>query len=294
LRSRIGTHGIEEGSVDKSNDLIALYWTTAGVYPEDREISRFDFADRVESAARAGYKGIGLWHADLEHIQHGMSLKEMKRVLDANGILYLELEFLTDWFAEGARKAESDLRKRRLLEASAVLDATQVKIGDFDGSECPMNRLIDAFGLLCREASQFGTRVGFEIMGCAVIHTLADALTLVKEAGERNGGLILDILQVVNLGISYDAIRQIPLEYLVGVELNDGTLPGASNHDPSTRLFCGEGMYDLVGFLRCIRSMGFFGPWAVEIINREYARLPLETLVNRSYSSTAATLARAC
>ena len=33
-------------------------------------------------------------------------------ILDDNGIKYVELEFLTDWFLEGARKAESDSRKR--------------------------------------------------------------------------------------------------------------------------------------------------------------------------------------
>jgi sugar phosphate isomerase/epimerase len=127
-------------------DQMALFWTTAGIYPGEGEISRFDFADRVESAARAGFKGIGLWHTDLEHCMRSRSLKEMKRIMDANGIEHLELEFLTDWFADGARRGESDNRKRRLLEASAALNATHVKIGDFYSSVCPMNRLIDSFG----------------------------------------------------------------------------------------------------------------------------------------------------
>jgi hypothetical protein len=49
-------------------ELMCLYWTTAGVFPGQGEISRFDFRDRVEAAARAGFKGIGIWHTDLEHI----------------------------------------------------------------------------------------------------------------------------------------------------------------------------------------------------------------------------------
>ena len=32
--------------------LMCLYWTTAGIYPGHGEISRFDFRDRVEAAAR--------------------------------------------------------------------------------------------------------------------------------------------------------------------------------------------------------------------------------------------------
>ena len=112
-------------------ELMCLYWTTAGVFPGQGEISRFDFRDRVEAAARAGFKGIGIWHTDLEHILVHRTLQEMKTILDDNGMKYLELEFLTDWFLEGARKGESDSRKKRLFEASAALQAKHVKVGDF-------------------------------------------------------------------------------------------------------------------------------------------------------------------
>ncbi len=55
-------------------ELMSLFWTTAGVFPGRGEISRFDFKDRVQAAARAGFKGIGIWHTDLEHIvQHRTS-----------------------------------------------------------------------------------------------------------------------------------------------------------------------------------------------------------------------------
>jgi sugar phosphate isomerase/epimerase len=130
-------------------------------------------------------------------------------------------------------------------------------------------------------------------MECAVIHTIDDAVAMVRGAGARNGGLILDAVQVVILGMSYDAIRRIPLEYLFGVELDDGTLPGSPGHDPSARRFCGEGQYDLSGFLGCVRDMGFAGPWAVEVFNRTLSGLPLDVLSDRAYTTTAAALARA-
>jgi sugar phosphate isomerase/epimerase len=102
---------IERISTLKNNiELMNLYWTTAGLPPGAGEISRYDFKDRVESAARAGFRGIGIWHTDLEHILYHMTLKDMKAILDDNGIKYVELEFLTDWFLDGARKAESDSR----------------------------------------------------------------------------------------------------------------------------------------------------------------------------------------
>ena len=87
-------------------ELLASYWTIAGgAQPHtDKEYSPFDFEDRVVAAARAGFKGVGIWHADLEHVLKSRSLKEMKRILDDNGMKHVELEFLKDWFLEGEKK----------------------------------------------------------------------------------------------------------------------------------------------------------------------------------------------
>ncbi len=222
-------------------ELMCLYWTTSGVFPGRGEISRFDFKDRVRAAARAGFKGIGIWHTDLEHILINRSLKEMKNILDDNGMKYLELEFLTDWFLEGARKAELDSRKRRLLEASQALGASHVKVGDFYNEKVPICKVSDSFAALCEEAQKYGASIGFEIMGCAMIDNIPDAINMVESAGAKNGGLIIDIYQVSNLGWEHEEISRIPLKYLMGVELNDGTLPGSPQHDPSNRRFCGEG-----------------------------------------------------
>src|SRR5579875_1030411 len=59
----------------KHFDLLASYWTISGsAQPHtDREYSTWDFKDRVAAAARAGFTGIGIWHADLEHTGAPMS-----------------------------------------------------------------------------------------------------------------------------------------------------------------------------------------------------------------------------
>ena len=258
------------------------------MYPGHGEISRFDFKDRVQDTASAGFKGIGIWHTDLEHILQHRTLKEMRRIIEDNGIKYVELEFLTDWFLDGARKSESDSRKKRLLEASEALHAKHVKVGDFYNETCPMERIVEAFAALCKDAENYGATIGFEIMGCAMISNIRDAIRMVKTAGAANGGLIIDIYQVVNLGMTYEEIREIPLEYLIGVELNDGILPGNPNHDPSNRMFCGDGEYDIKGLIKCIQEMGYTGPWAVEVIAEKLARLPLNELCTRAYTSTIA------
>ncbi len=273
----------------QSVELMNLFWTSAGIFPGVAEVSRFDFKDRVEAAARAGFKGIGIWHTDLEHILQRRSLKEMKSILDDNGIKHLELEFLTDWFVSGEKKAKSDILKKKLLEASAALHAKHIKVGDFNNTPCPMPQIIDSFAALCKEAEGYEATIGFEFMASAMINNFKDALTLVETAGARNGGLVLDIVHVVTLGISYDDIRRIPLQYLVNLELNDGTLPGSPRYDPTkARRFCGEGEFDIQGLIHCVQEMGYTGPWGVEVFSEELTGLPLEELNRRAYETTMA------
>lgn len=75
---------------------------------------------------------------------------------------------------------------------------------------------------------------------------------------------------------------------MINVELNDGTLPGSPHHDPSNRRFCGEGEYDIHGLIRCVKTMGYSGPWAVEVISETLFSLPLNELSTRAFETTMA------
>jgi len=268
-------------------ELMNLFWTSAGLYPGAVGISRFDFKDRVEAAAKAGFKGIGIWHNDLVHILQTRTLPEMKLILDDNGITYLELEFLTDWFVDGEKKAESGKLKRKLLEASAALNAKHVKIGDFNNTPCPMPHLIESFATLCKEAEDYGATIGFEFMASSRLNNFKDSWAMVEGAGAKNGGLIVDIVHVVNIGISYEEISSIPLPYLINVELNDGYPPGHPQFDPTgSRRFCGDGVFDIKGFINCVKKTGYSGPWAVEVFSNEVAAMSLEQSNTTAFKTT--------
>jgi sugar phosphate isomerase/epimerase len=271
-------------------ELVAAYWAIAGAFPGDEpEYSPFDFKDRVEAAARVGFKGMGIWHADLDHILERRTLQEMKQILDDNGMKYVEVEFLTDWFLEGERKKQSDIRKKKLFAAVEALHAKQVKVGDFFYEKCPMPRLIEAFAKLCTEAAEHGTRIAFEPMAAAMIHTLEDSLAMVAGAGAKNGGIVLDLWHMVNLGISNDQVSRVPLQYLFGVEVNDamrkkiGTLPPGV---VEPRTYCGEGDFDIKEFIKSVEKTGYAGPWGIEVFSKELLGVPLEELTTRAFKTT--------
>jgi len=102
-------------------ELVGLYWTLSG--PVDvhvgREWSLFAFEDRCAEAAKVGFDGIGIWHADLAHLLETHSLRDLKAILDDAGLKHLELEFLMDWFLDPGdpRREEAAELPRRALAA---------------------------------------------------------------------------------------------------------------------------------------------------------------------------------
>ena len=283
--------------MERDVELLASYWTIAGgALPHtDREYSPFDFKDRVVAAAQAGFQGFGIWHADLAHILESRSLHEMKHIFDDNGIKHIELEFLTDWFLEGDRKKQSDLQKRKLLTAAEVLKAKHVKVGDFFSEKYSMPRLIESFAALCAEAAEHGTKIGFELMPFAMLTTLEDSLTMVSGAGASNGGIIFDLWHVVKLGIPYDEVARVPTQYVLGVELNDGTFeaPWSLHEDTiNHRRLCGEGEFDIKSFIDSVERTGYQGPYGIEVLSEELRQKSLEELTTRSFNTTLAQFSR--
>jgi len=280
-------------------ELIASYWTIAGdVYPmAPNEISPFPFEKRVEVAAGAGYRGLGLLHADLVAVSKRLGLKEMRRILDANGMHHVELEFLSDWYAQGRARAESDIVRKDLLEAAKALRARCIKISP-GTDEAKLNNLalempsmIESFAALSREAAEYGTSIALEIMPFSNVRTLPAALELVSTDPQPNGGLYIDIWHMARGGIDYTEVAKIPLQHIKAVELDDadrdvvGTLLDDTRYH---RRLCGEGIFDIPAFLRAIDETGYRGPYAVEILSLEHRRLSLEQEAKRSFETARA------
>ena len=275
-------------------DLIASYWTFAGggLPHTDKEFSTFEFKARIEAVARAGFKGVGLWHADLEHVMQTRSLKEMKKILDDNGIKHVEIEFLGDWFLEGEKRRESDKRKKLLFDAAVELGGRHVKVGDFVNTKVPMPQMIDEFGKLCREAQKIGTKIGFEIMPFCEINTLEKARALCAGAAAKNGGIIFDLWHIVKLKIPYADVWKFPKEYFLGVEINDGYLkpPTTDLAEETTqyRKLCGHGEFDVKGFTSMMAGSHYQGPVGIEVLSKDIRSWPLEKIATTAYKTTAA------
>ena len=268
------------GTAVKPPEFIASYWTLAGnVLPRaPSQVSPHAFEQRCAAAARAGYTGLGLMHDDLAATARRMGLPAMRRCLADHGLRHLELEFLGDWFADGERRAASDRTRAVLMEAAQALGARHIKVGgDRFGARWPLAQLVDTFAALCGDAARHGTAVVLELLPWTQLATPAQALPLLEQANAPNAGLLLDVWHLQRAGVDLRSLAALPPRWVRAVELDDA---GPAQGDLWTdtihhRRLCGQGTFDLSGFIVALQAAGFDGPWGIEIISDEHRARPL-------------------
>jgi sugar phosphate isomerase/epimerase len=278
-------------------ELVGLYWTLSGPVEVHvgREWSLFDFRDRCEEAAKVGFSGIGIWHADLEHLLETRSLKELKEILDANGIRAHELEFLMDWWLDPGdeQRRVADEQRRMIFEAAAVLEPHHIKVGNIPGATVPFDKLTERFAELCADAAEHhDAAIAYELMPFDPnVKSLDDVMALAAGAGAPNGGIAIDTWHMGKLDIAPDELRRIPLEDLAWVELSDGqheTMPDPVDETINHRRLPGEGEFAVAAYVEVLRDHGYPGPWGVEVLSEELRNLPMDEIFRRAYETTSA------
>ncbi|WP_421723191.1 sugar phosphate isomerase/epimerase family protein [Bauldia sp.] len=277
-------------------ELVATYWTIGGnCRPSGGpdEVSPFDFRDRVETARKVGYRGIGFAYADIMAVSDRIGFDTMKAVLDDNDMKHVEVENIFDWFTSGERRRRSDVIRRDLMNAAKRLGARHIKIGgDFENegrTDWSMEHLAREFRQLCDEAAEVGAGISLEIMPFTNLRTIDQGLELLRRAGAPNGGIMIDIWHMGRGGIDYDDVARIPKDALSWVEVNDALdeVQGSLFNDTvNHRVLPGEGALRFRDFLRAIQATGYDGPYGVEILSDEHRLLPLDEAASRAFDAT--------
>lgn len=266
--------------MDARFDLVASYWTVAGdarlVMRGGTDYSPVDLRERIETAAAAGFTGVGFHSRDLQHWSDPYPSADVRRILDDNGIGYVELEILREWFASGPARTESDETRRTLLTLAAELPVSHIKIGSsFTPGPWPIDRIGEDFAMLCAQFADVGTRVGLEPVAVAYLRTPAQALEVIDAAGADNGGLILDTWHIVRAGVPYDELRSIPKEKIVSVEIIDGEaepVVDLATDGCDHRRLCGEGAFRVTEFAAAVLDTGYAGQVGVENLSEQNRR----------------------
>ena len=286
--------------MSRGTNILGSYWTLGvGADPLGEQRCLHDFRKRVELASQAGFTGMGLWHADLEHTRKTYSFQQMKQILNDNGITHIEVEWLLDWFTTGERRKTSDVTRALLLDAAEGLGARHIKIGDLGNDVADVPKLTEEFAVLCREAKERGTLVLFEMLPAAFSRapSLDAVLSVVKGSGAKNGGIMLDNLHLQRTSTDpKDILTKVGRGIPLGVEINDGYLATPVKFEDSVvnkRLLPGDGEFDIAAFLHAVWSVGYDGPIGVEVLNEYMRKWSLETAATESFAKTQRVIAAA-
>lgn len=280
--------------------LIATCWTIAGdIRPDHADnISRWPLNERIDAAARAGYAGTGFWLGDLlAWKDSGGTYADLRRHLTDAGQELVELEFLSDWHAQGERRAASDRARAELLAAADALGARHIKVmPPFLPDDLTGAALSEQFAALCWEAQAHGCAIGLEMLPFSTLPNLGSALEMVANADAPNGGLLIDIWHVVRSGSAVEEVATVPAEHIVSVELCDAMtqMQGGIMEDTMChRRLCGEGEFNVSGFIAALEHAGYSGPYGVEILSDTFRKLPLDQAARLSFETSAAQFATA-
>lgn len=127
-------------------------------------------------------------------------------------------------------------------------------------------------------------RLGLEFLGPLHLRTMAphefiwrmpEMLDFAKECGP-NVGLLLDVWHWRHAGATTADIIAAGKDRIVHVHFNDAPkLPPAEIRD-NERLMPGEGVIDLIGFLKALRKIGYEDALSVEVFGRGLKEMPPE------------------
>jgi sugar phosphate isomerase/epimerase len=220
----------------------------------------------VDAAAEAGYRYVGLRLTRVTPQEPHYPLatdpalmRTTKVRLAATGIEVLDIELARISPDDDPRDFE------RFLEAGAELGARHViaQLPDPDRA-----RKTDRFAQLCEMARPLGLTMDLEFPSWTETPDLQAAVRVVREAGQPNAGILVDLLHFARSGSSVADLRQLPAAWFHFVHVCDAppTVPATNEGLIHTarfeRLFPGEGGIDIHGILGALPP-GL--PYALEI-----------------------------
>ncbi len=268
------------------HELICSSHTISGVLPGGPVPSRHRFEDRIAACASAGYTGMCLHFKDYRALRSaGYGDERLREILLDRGMEDISLEFLGDWFLEGEAGEQARLDEATAYDAARAYGAQSLNVGsDFQERRIPHRTMRARFRALCNRAGEHGLKVALEIVPWSDVRDVDTALSMIDGIG--NAGLVIDSWHIFRGGIALAELERIPGDRILSIQVNDADarVRGTLAEDTMHRKPCGEGVFDLEGFIASLERTGASVPLSVEIISPEFAALDLTRACELSWA----------
>ena len=161
--------------------------------------------------------------------------------------------------------------------------------------------LRDRTGILAERAEPHGVAIGLEFLGLrtfrldephAFINNVPDTITMLRETGRPNVGLILDSFHYFTSGGDLSQIRSLRAQDIVHLHVNDAPHADVMSLEDTDRVLPGRGVIDLVGWFQAIAEIGYDGYVAIEIFDEAFRSQDREVAVDIAKQALDAVLER--
>jgi len=246
----------------------------------------------IELAGKHGFQTVDV---DALSLVGRLGAEKARELLSKNGVAIGSIGLSVDWrttegaFLEGMTKLGEQAAAARLLGCTRcctyILPSTDYPAAHF--MALATRRLRACAQLL----GLYGIRLGLEFVGPhhlrtrwanPFIWTMEETLDWIGAIGESNVGLLLDSYHWYTNGLTVADIESLKAEQIVHVHINDAPNVPVEEAQDGGRLYPGEGVIDLTGFLQGLLTIGYNGPVSQEILAQEPRQGTSEELVQHS------------
>jgi sugar phosphate isomerase/epimerase len=265
------------------------------------------FRERLQVAAQGGYDAISLWGRDVARARaDGHSDAEMRAMLDDHGLVVAEVDPAW-WWTPGAAEIGRTLvdvdpmdvfryGEDDLMSMAQALGARSLNAAEVLGGTWTVEEAAAAFASMCDRAAEHGLLVHLEWLAWSRVPDLATAWEVVRTADRPNGGLNVDTWHCARTGTTPDALRALPPDRVLAIQLDDAPLQAEDNLIEATlhdRLLPGQGELDLAGYLGALRDIGVRAPVGVEVFSDELHARGARAAADAAATATRTVLAQA-
>jgi 3-dehydroshikimate dehydratase len=231
-------------------------------------------AEKLEAIAAAGFTGVEIFESDL--LSFNGTPKDVARIAASLGLKIVTFQPFRDFegMAEPHRSRTFARAERKFdlmgeLGCDLLMICSNVSSDSLGG----IDRAASDFYELGERARNRGIRVGFEALAWGRhISDYRDSWEVVRRADHPAIGLTLDSFHILSRKTDLKAIRSIPGDKIVLVQLADAPwlemdVVSWSRH---FRCFPGQGDFPLIEFMDSVLATGYSGLLSLEIFNDQF------------------------
>ena len=214
------------------------------------------FKERVQLAAKVGYHGVGIrilpaapGGAFAPLIDDASAVRETVTRISDTGVGVFDVEIVR--IAPDFAVANYD----RFLDICAAVGAKAILVAGDDPDEA---RMTQSFGAFCAAAARYNLTADIEFMPWTDVRNCSTALRIVQNAGQTNGGVLVDALHWGRSTSTIDDVKAIPRDRINYAQICDAPagIPKTNAELIHTarcaRLLPGEGGIDLVSLFAAL------------------------------------------